>query len=79
MAPNQIYVGVVGAGVANPATDGPAEEVGRLLAERGAVVVCGGMTGVMEAACRGSWDLAAHVVPASSPQEAVARAFDLIS
>jgi uncharacterized protein (TIGR00725 family) len=31
-----------------------AEAVGRLLAERGAVVVCGGLGGVMEAACRGS-------------------------
>ncbi len=31
-----------------------AEEVGGLLAEAGATVVCGGMGGVMEAACRGS-------------------------
>lgn len=31
-----------------------AEEVGRLLAEGGAVVVCGGLGGVMEAACRGA-------------------------
>lgn len=31
-----------------------AEEVGRLLAEAGAVVVCGGLGGVMEAACRGA-------------------------
>jgi uncharacterized protein (TIGR00725 family) len=31
-----------------------AEEVGRLLARRGAVVVCGGLGGVMEAACRGA-------------------------
>jgi uncharacterized protein (TIGR00725 family) len=28
--------------------------VGRLLARRGAVVVCGGLGGVMEAACRGA-------------------------
>ena len=33
-----------------------AEEVGRLLAQRGAVVVCGGLGGVMEAACRGARD-----------------------
>lgn len=32
-----------------------AEEVGRLLARRGAVVVCGGLGGVMEAACRGAF------------------------
>jgi uncharacterized protein (TIGR00725 family) len=31
-----------------------AEEVGRLLARRGAVVVSGGLGGVMEAACRGA-------------------------
>jgi uncharacterized protein (TIGR00725 family) len=31
-----------------------AENVGRLLAERGAVLVCGGLGGVMEAACRGA-------------------------
>ena len=30
------------------------EEVGRLLAEAGVTLVCGGMGGVMEAACRGA-------------------------
>jgi uncharacterized protein (TIGR00725 family) len=48
------YVSVVGAGVARPHEAGLAEEVGRLIGERGAVLVCGGMTGVMEAACRGA-------------------------
>jgi uncharacterized protein (TIGR00725 family) len=42
---------VVGAGEG----DSPlAEAVGRELAVRGAVVVCGGLGGVMEAACRGA-------------------------
>jgi uncharacterized protein (TIGR00725 family) len=31
-----------------------AEEVGRLVAEGGAILVCGGLGGVMEAACRGA-------------------------
>jgi uncharacterized protein (TIGR00725 family) len=31
-----------------------AETVGRMVAERGATVVCGGMGGVMEAACKGA-------------------------
>jgi len=31
-----------------------AEEVGRQLARRGAVLVCGGLGGVMEAACKGA-------------------------
>ncbi|MBW3643327.1 MAG: LOG family protein [Actinobacteria bacterium] len=49
------YVAVVGAGDApgDGATAGQAEAVGRGLAERGAVVVCGGLGGVMAAVCRG--------------------------
>jgi uncharacterized protein (TIGR00725 family) len=31
-----------------------AESVGRLVAQRGAALVCGGLGGVMEAACRGA-------------------------
>lgn len=48
------YVGVVGSGTAAAATDAQAEEVGRLLGAAGAVVVCGGLGGVMAAACRGA-------------------------
>jgi uncharacterized protein (TIGR00725 family) len=48
------YVAVIGAGVAHPDTNGLAEEVGRALGRAGAVVVCGGLGGVMEAACRGA-------------------------
>lgn len=33
-----------------------AEDVGRTIAERGHLLVCGGRTGVMEAACRGAKD-----------------------
>src|SRR3954453_18071791 len=50
----QPYVAVVGPGEATPEQIATAEEVGRLLAERGAVLVCGGLGGVMEAACRGA-------------------------
>jgi uncharacterized protein (TIGR00725 family) len=39
-----------------------AESVGRELAARGAVVVCGGLGGVMEAACRGAKDAGGHTV-----------------
>jgi uncharacterized protein (TIGR00725 family) len=48
------YVAVIGAGIATPDVYALAEEVGRLLAERGAIVVSGGMTGVMEAASKGA-------------------------
>jgi hypothetical protein len=48
------YVGVVGPGQASSAELGAAEEVGAGLAALGAVVVTGGLGGVMEAACRGA-------------------------
>jgi uncharacterized protein (TIGR00725 family) len=49
------YVAVVGAGgeVADDVLRA-AEEVGAALARAGAVLVCGGLGGVMEAACRGA-------------------------
>ncbi len=48
------YVAVVGSGTASGELYDNAREVGRLLAERGATVVCGGRSGVMEAAARGA-------------------------
>jgi uncharacterized protein (TIGR00725 family) len=51
---SESYVAVVGPAEATPEEMERAEEVGRLLAERGAVVVCGGLHGVMEAASRGA-------------------------
>jgi uncharacterized protein (TIGR00725 family) len=48
------YVAVCGSGTATGDEAAVAEEVGRLLAERGAVMVCGGLTGVMDAAARGA-------------------------
>jgi uncharacterized protein (TIGR00725 family) len=49
-----IYVAVCGPGVAGDRERREAEEVGRLLAEAGAIVVCGGMSGVMDAVAKGS-------------------------
>jgi uncharacterized protein (TIGR00725 family) len=48
------YVAVVGAGEASPEVEAAAEQVGRGLAEAGAILVCGGLGGVMAAACRGA-------------------------
>jgi uncharacterized protein (TIGR00725 family) len=47
-------VSVIGAGLSTPEQSRLAEDVGRLLAEKGVVLVCGGRGGVMEAACRGA-------------------------
>ena len=49
-----LYVGVAGASRPEPALVAQAEQLGRRLAEGGAVVVCGGGPGVMEAVCRGA-------------------------
>jgi uncharacterized protein (TIGR00725 family) len=48
------YVAVVGAGDASAQELHAAEEIGAGLAADGAVVVTGGLGGVMEAACRGA-------------------------
>ena len=47
-------VSVIGSGSAAREQYAAAREVGRLLAEEGYTVVCGGLGGVMEAACRGA-------------------------
>jgi uncharacterized protein (TIGR00725 family) len=52
--PRTTYVAVVGPGDASPTELQLAEEVGAGLAAAGAVVVTGGLGGVMEAACRGA-------------------------
>jgi uncharacterized protein (TIGR00725 family) len=49
-----VYVAIVGSGMATGELYETAREVGRLVAERGATVVCGGLSGVMEAAARGA-------------------------
>jgi uncharacterized protein (TIGR00725 family) len=48
-----VYVAVCGSGTASADELRTAERVGELLAVAGAVVVCGGLGGVMEAAARG--------------------------
>jgi uncharacterized protein (TIGR00725 family) len=48
------YIAVVGSGEASGELYERAREVGRLVAERGGIVVCGGRSGVMEAVARGA-------------------------
>jgi uncharacterized protein (TIGR00725 family) len=49
-----VYVAVVGPGEATEDQMRLAEAVGRGLAEGGAILICGGLGGVMAAACRGA-------------------------
>jgi uncharacterized protein (TIGR00725 family) len=52
--PPRAWIAVVGPGEATPDELLWAEDVGAFLAEAGAGLVCGGLGGVMEAACRGA-------------------------
>ena len=47
-------IGVIGAGECSQEIKDIAEEVGQRIAQRGAVLVCGGLGGVMEAAAKGA-------------------------
>jgi uncharacterized protein (TIGR00725 family) len=51
------YVAVIGSGTATGKLYEQAREVGRLIAERSGIVVCGGLSGVMEAAARGATEV----------------------
>jgi len=50
----QKLLAVIGAGIADEQILKIAEEVGRLIARRKAILLCGGLSGVMEAAARGA-------------------------
>ena len=49
-----MIIAVIGAGRCSEEVAQVAESIGRELARRGATLVCGGLGGVMEAACRGA-------------------------
>lgn len=50
----ETVIGVIGDARADNSRKATAERVGRLVAEKKCVLLCGGMGGVMEAACRGA-------------------------
>jgi hypothetical protein len=54
MRPRPPYIAVVGTGDGDEQHERAAETVGAELARAGAVVVCGGLGGVMAACCRGA-------------------------
>ena len=51
-----MYIGVIGSGQCDNKMAKIAYEVGRNIAESGAILICGGLGGVMEAACKGAKD-----------------------
>ena len=54
MTNKQKIIAVIGGGQCSKEEAKIAEEVGRQLARQGAILVCGGLSGVMEAACKGA-------------------------
>lgn len=48
------FIAVIGSGDCSPEEAGLAEEVGRELARNNVILICGGLGGVMEAACKGA-------------------------
>ena len=71
---NTMIISVIG-GADSPPADAlqMAEEVGRELARNGATVVCGGLSGVMEAVCRGAkaeGGVTIGILPGDDPADA---------
>ncbi len=68
-----MLISVIGASEPSPRVEALAEQVGAELARRGMTVVCGGLGGVMAAACRGAKSAGGTTVgilPGDSPADA---------
>jgi uncharacterized protein (TIGR00725 family) len=66
-------IGVMGPSVCTPQVAQRACEVGRCIARRGGILICGGMSGAMEAAARGAREaggLTVGILPGSSAMDA---------
>ena len=70
---NKRFIAVIGGNQCSSREAKLAEGVGRELARRGAILVCGGLGGVMEAACKGASSeggLTIGILPGENPQAA---------
>lgn len=73
MVSNQKFIAVIGGSQPSSEEAKLAEAVGRELAKRGAILVCGGLGGVMEAACKGASSeggITVGILPGDSRQAA---------
>jgi len=69
----RLQIGVIGGREVSDACLQDAKEVGKLIAEHDAVLLCGGLGGVMEAACRGAKSangLTVGILPVTDAKEA---------
>lgn len=70
---NKLRIGVIGGAKPDNESRQTAFKLGQLIAEKGAILVCGGLSGVMEAASRGakqSGGLTVGILPGISPKDA---------
>lgn len=74
-----IQVSVIGAATGDDELLADAESVGRLLAESGAAVVCGGGSGVMEAASRGARSAGGDVIGILRGEDASREANEFVT
>lgn len=58
----RMIIGVIGAGNASAEGREKAYQIGQLIARRGAVLACGGLGGVMEAAAQGCFEAGGDVI-----------------
>jgi uncharacterized protein (TIGR00725 family) len=66
-------IGVIGNGACPDEVEKLAEEVGREIAQREGILICGGLGGVMEGAARGAKEkggLTVGIIPGESPSQA---------
>ncbi|MBS3819180.1 TIGR00725 family protein [bacterium] len=69
----KIKVGIIGGARPQPKFKDIAYQVGRMIAEKGAILVCGGLSGIMEAAAKGAREhngLTVGILPGYSPHDA---------
>jgi uncharacterized protein (TIGR00725 family) len=69
----KIRIGVIGGGKPNSKSRQIAFKVGQLIADKGAILICGGLSGVMEEASRGAKQaggMTVGILPGNSPQDA---------
>jgi len=68
-----MIVGVVGVSICDETLYSEAVEIGRIIAKKGHKLICGGLGGVMEAACRGAKEyngVTIGILPTSSIHDA---------
>ncbi len=66
-------IGVIGGSSPDKKSFALALKIGQLIAEKGAILICGGLSGIMEAASRGvkqAGGLTVGILPGNSPSEA---------